>query len=114
MPKARKDYHCDLCHFLIRKDTLYHYQRVTPWEHPENESFGNYRAHNYCNALWSRIGQESDWEMYDYADFRMCLTDGKRLTDEAIEAIANQPVPNVAPMPAAASPNAAELADKVL
>lgn len=109
MPKARKDYTCDLCELLISKGSDYHYQRVTPWDHPANERFGDFRAHRYCYSVWVKL----DWDDYDVDAFREEITGlaAVVIDYDILEAIVNQTVLNVVVMPVN---SAAELADKVL
>lgn len=88
MPKARKDYKCSLCELIIPVGSEYHQQRVIP-DGIYNDLFGTARSHVGCHETWIRNGDVLDWEYPGVDEFR-------------------------AMMPAAASPNAAELADKVL
>jgi hypothetical protein len=63
MPVSRKTHVCTLCHEVIPKDRFYIYHKVTPWDHPDNETFGVYKAHKKCNELWvNGVG-----EMVDYS-----------------------------------------------
>jgi hypothetical protein len=58
--KARKDHVCSLCFDAIRAGSEYFYQRVTPWDHSENDSFFNFKAHGGCYAIWDDIAQDND------------------------------------------------------
>ena len=62
---ARKDHRCLLCEEIIPKGTKYGHQRITPWDHPDNECFFTYRAHTECDELWGKVGREWDWEFPD-------------------------------------------------
>ena len=62
MPVARKDHECSLCHGCIPSGERYIYKTITPWCHPDNESFGVYKAHTTCEKLWvDGIGKALDW-----------------------------------------------------
>lgn len=74
--KARKDHKCTLCGGRIPKGSAYIYQKVTPWDHPDNEDFFAYKAHVSCNQVWAKdVGPEWDYEFSqgDYGDFREAL-----------------------------------------
>jgi hypothetical protein len=61
--KARKPHLCTLCGERIEAGEHYHYTRVTPWDHPDNEGYFDYRAHEDCDAFWSEeYGVGVDWE----------------------------------------------------
>jgi hypothetical protein len=59
--KAKKDHRCSLCALVIAAGDEYIYQRITPWDHAENDSFSDYKAHVDCDALWSDVGSDCDW-----------------------------------------------------
>lgn len=59
--RARKRHICEHCQQHILPGTLYEYARITPWDHPDNEGYSNYRAHLRCNDLWGEVGEETDW-----------------------------------------------------
>ena len=62
MPKAQKQHYCDLCYEPIIIGEQYIYRTITPWDHPDNETFGTFKAHDSCENLWSNgIGRELDW-----------------------------------------------------
>ncbi len=62
MPKSRKEHICTLCHKTIPKGARYIYATITPWDHPDNDTFGTYKAHGHCDELWlSGIGKKMDW-----------------------------------------------------
>ena len=62
MPIARKNHICTLCHSEIAKGEMYVYQTITIWDHPDNETFGTYKAHTKCDQLWiGGIGRDMDW-----------------------------------------------------
>lgn len=49
---ARKQHWCTLCGQSIEVGEHYIYQRITPWDHPDNDGFFSYRAHEECNRFW--------------------------------------------------------------
>ena len=49
---ARKPHYCTLCGELISAGEHYVYQRITPWDHPDNDGFFSYRAHEECDRFW--------------------------------------------------------------
>lgn len=62
MPKARKDHECTLCHGCIPKGEDYFYATITPWCHPDNDTFGVFKAHLSCRTRWDGgIGKTLDW-----------------------------------------------------
>ena len=62
MTKARKNHQCTLCHETIEKGEHYIYQTITPWCHPDNDTFGAYKAHTKCEKLWlDGIGRTMGW-----------------------------------------------------
>lgn len=76
LTKARKDHKCTLCGGRITRGSGYVYQRVTPWDHPDNECFFDYKAHTSCNQVWANdVGPEWDYEFNqgDYGDFREAM-----------------------------------------
>lgn len=80
--KARKDYKCTLCGLKIPRGEDYFYQRITPWDHPDNEIFSDFRAHKECEKLWQEIGESWDYLFPDPADFRDELTYFKQKEDK--------------------------------
>lgn len=59
---ARKRHSCSLCHETIEPTSKYQYERITPWDHPDNESYFDYKAHLNCHKLWMEDGGEwFDW-----------------------------------------------------
>ena len=62
MTKARKQHECTLCHRTILAGENYIRETITPWSHPDNESFGTYKAHGLCDAEWmGGLGESLDW-----------------------------------------------------
>ena len=62
MPKARKEHMCTLCHRTIAKGEQYIYQTITIWDHPDNDVFGVYKAHEACDKIWlDGVGYDMDW-----------------------------------------------------
>lgn len=64
---ARKHHRCQLCFEPIGPGTRYIYQRLTPWDHPDNEGFSTFRAHQECYRIWATVlcdrmpGDKQDW-----------------------------------------------------
>lgn len=54
--KARKEHTCVLCYTPILPSTKYLYQRITPWDHPMNEHFFDYKVHKECHKQWKICG----------------------------------------------------------
>lgn len=80
MTIARKLWRCDLCGLAIPLGTEYYYRRLTPWDHPENERYSDYRAHIECNEFWSSgWGLDHDWEFpYGYeSDFLAAMREAE-------------------------------------
>src|SRR5664279_5061360 len=50
--RARKFYRCEFCRRLIFKGSRYWYERITPWDHPDNESYSTLRLHKRCMEAW--------------------------------------------------------------
>jgi hypothetical protein len=59
--KARKAHRCTLCGFVIPAGEEYHYARVGPMDHPDNEGFLSIYVHLDCMAMWSEVGNDCDW-----------------------------------------------------
>jgi hypothetical protein len=59
--KARKEHICTLCQKVIKAGKQYEYQRLTPWDHSENEYFFDYKAHISCDTTWHKVGCDYDW-----------------------------------------------------
>jgi hypothetical protein len=60
--KANRKHICSLCHQTIKINTKYIYKRITPWDHIDNESFFDYKAHESCDTMWmQRIGITVDY-----------------------------------------------------
>ena len=75
MPKARKDHTCTLCHQRINKGDQYIYKTITIWDHPDNDTFGVYKAHVSCDDIWlCWMGDEMDWNFpesnYDWMEIQ--------------------------------------------
>ena len=73
MTKARKKHTCTLCHEHIEKGEDYVYATITIWDHPDNETFGTYKAHKDCDEIWNNgLGRERDWifpdDKYEWAE----------------------------------------------
>lgn len=62
---ARKPHRCTHCNRTIRVGESYAFKRITPWDHPDNEAFFTYRAHERCEAYWNEIGYEYEWQFRD-------------------------------------------------
>jgi len=59
--RARKTHRCELCERPIRKGRLHVYERITPWDHWENDHYFTYRAHLSCDRAWHAFGEDWDW-----------------------------------------------------
>lgn len=60
---ARKEHRCLLCARAIPRGTRYRYCRVTPWGHPLNDGFFDYRAHERCDEFfYGEYGQNFEME----------------------------------------------------
>ena len=58
--KARKDHQCTLCFKTIGAGETYIYRRITPWDHCDNDSFFDYKAHVECDNIW--MENALDWD----------------------------------------------------
>jgi len=63
MRRARKEHRCTLCGETIARGDQHAYQRITPWGHPVNEDFFDYRAHRDCDRIWLAVAAEYDNEL---------------------------------------------------
>jgi len=82
--KARKDHRCSFCCEMITKGTRYICQRVTPWDHADNECFFTIKAHVECDSIWQQVGSEFDWQLPDgKIDWEEMLAQLKWLKSEA-------------------------------
>jgi hypothetical protein len=61
MVRARKDYRCSFCDRRIHSGHRYWFERITPWDHYDNESYSVLRAHHRCIRHWNRVGDVYDW-----------------------------------------------------
>ena len=66
---ARKRHVCTLCGLPIAPLTRYFYQRITPWDHPENETYFDFKAHPRCESVWQSVAHESDGILPEPTDF---------------------------------------------
>jgi len=46
--KARKNHICKYCDLKITKGEFYYSVNITPWCHPDNESFDVWKIHKDC------------------------------------------------------------------
>ena len=68
---SQKIHTCTLCEEDIPANAMYMYARITPWDHPENECFMDYKTHLHCDELWKEYGGEFDWifpEPYEWRE----------------------------------------------
>jgi len=73
---ARVEHLCTHCNLPIPVGVKYWCERVTPWDHPENERYFSYKAHAKCRELWNEIGGDYDWEFFDdHHEWRQALKD---------------------------------------
>ena len=72
--KARKEHRCTLCFEPIAKGTEYLYERVTPWLHPDNDGFSDYKVHKKCDKIFMKVGPDFDMffpsDKSDWADMK--------------------------------------------
>lgn len=66
--KARKQHKCVLCGCTIEVFEIYKYAVIKPWDHPDNECYGEYKAHLICNEHWPDYGEFCDWIFPIYGD----------------------------------------------
>lgn len=85
--KARKDHRCQFCYRIIFKGTQYWSERITPWDHSENEHYFSLKAHTRCWELWrSGIDSECDHIFPDDTQYwRESLIELRRCTREGIK-----------------------------
>lgn len=86
---ARKDHECTLCAYTIPKGARYRYEKLTPWDHPDNDGYFTYKGHYVCERAWRDIGREWDWAMPDVGEWRQYLSERYGLPDDRIEAFVN-------------------------
>lgn len=68
---ARREHHCDLCDRSIPSGHRYVDERLTPWDHPDNERFTTFRAHVRCRDAWSSMWAWHEGEIStDHHEFR--------------------------------------------
>jgi len=61
-PKARKHHTCSFCNLPIPAGTIYYTDRITPWDHPDNEHYFTIKAHPHCWDFWrSEYGETQEW-----------------------------------------------------
>lgn len=66
MPKAKKDYCCDLCCQPIPAGTDYFRYNGVPWENPEDPVFYRLRYHIPCEAIVQEMMKDGDdWTIED-------------------------------------------------
>lgn len=68
---ARKEHRCILCGKPIPAGAEYIYDRVPPWECGDGDrGWYSFRAHQECNDIWRRVGEECDWYLPDPGDWQ--------------------------------------------
>lgn len=60
--KARKQHRCALCPWPIEVGVEHISERVTPWAHPDNEHFWQFRGHLHCERIYRDVCAEWGWE----------------------------------------------------
>lgn len=65
--RAVKTHRCSLCWRLIAPTELtgerYWDERLTPWDHPDNDGYGQFKAHGLClSALYAIEADDSWWD----------------------------------------------------
>jgi hypothetical protein len=92
MTIARKDHRCDLCREIIHKGIDYHRSTIHPWDHPDNESYGELKAHHECLKIYQRVGADWDWTFpTDRAEWAEMVEEAKVKEAKAKEATPCQP-----------------------
>lgn len=62
---ARKNHRCTFCRNRIYAGLRYWYEKVTPWDHPDNDGYFVMKAHVRCIKTWHVVGSECDWTFPD-------------------------------------------------
>lgn len=63
---ARREHGCMLCPWPILQGQRYWSEKITPWDHPDNESYSAFKAHPLCHDWWlAGHGWSHDGEFYD-------------------------------------------------
>lgn len=61
-------------------------ERITPWDHPSNEMFSDFHAHEDCYTCWQTVGHDWDWQfpVGNEDEFRESLSEWRaaRLSQE--------------------------------
>lgn len=60
MTVARKPHVCTLCDLTIPPGADYIYERITPWDHPDNERYFTFKAHRVCERAWRDADELND------------------------------------------------------
>ena len=68
--RARKDHTCTLCGRVIRRGRRYVYEKITPWDHPDNDGYFTVKIHLGCNRAWYALADDWDYEIPDPGTFR--------------------------------------------
>ncbi len=68
---ARKEHFCTFCELPIFRFTQYHWERITPWDHADNETFSTMRAHLWCIKRWDRVGDLYEWNFPNAYSWRL-------------------------------------------
>lgn len=58
--KSRKEYNCTYCGEKILKATMYFNINITPWCHPDNDSYYNWKVHKDCKELGDKFYWDDD------------------------------------------------------
>jgi hypothetical protein len=65
---ARKRHKCTLCGEPITPGSTYIFERITPWDHSDNDSYFSYKAHHICNEVWLEVCDDYDCIFPDNAE----------------------------------------------
>ena len=78
--KARKEYKCSFCGEVIAKGSHYECITMRPWDHPDNDGYGQWRLHKDCIDFWNDgYGAAGDFmEPDDCAEFKESLDKWKK------------------------------------
>jgi len=62
---AQKDHICSFCALPIPKGARYWYEKMTPWDHEDNDGFFTCKAHEACRELWVNVASDFEYRFPD-------------------------------------------------